>query len=165
VTATGTLTNAGGIVNLQGNAASGPTNLATLNVQGAMPTTVAGQLNLGGDALLQVTNGITAIGSGAQLSLDGAQARVSIGAGTTNSALTGLASNAGTFEMEGNTGLGAGGATVTTTTGFANTGNVFIDAFGGEGASTLTLGGALTNRWCIAAAAAHALMMSAHPLL
>jgi hypothetical protein len=114
---TGTLANAGGIINLQGNATSGTTDQATLNIQGAMPTTVAGQLNLAGDALLQVTNGITAIGSGGQLSLAGAQARVSIGAGATNSALTGLASNAGTFALQGDTGLGAGGATVTTTPG------------------------------------------------
>jgi hypothetical protein len=146
VTVGGTLNNAGGVINLQGNATSGTTDQATLNIQGAMPTTVAGQLNLGGDALLQVTNGITAIGASSQLSLAGAQARVSIGSGTTNSALTGLANNAGTFIMQGDTGLGAGGATVTTTTGFTNTNNVFIDAIGGgQGASTFNIGSNLTN--------------------
>ena len=108
VTVAGTLTNTGGTINLQGNATSGTTDQATLNIQGAMPTTVAGNINVSGDALLQVTNGITAIGTSSQLSLNGAQARVSIGSGTTNSGLTGLASNAGTFLMQGNTGLGAG---------------------------------------------------------
>ena len=145
VTVAGTLANTGGTINLQGNATSGTTDQATLNIQGAMPTTVAGNINVSGDALLQVTNGITAIGSGAQLSLGGAQSRVSIGSGTTNSALAGLASNAGNFFLQGNSGFGAGGATVTTTTGFTNTGTVGIDEFGGQGGSTFNIGGALTN--------------------
>ena len=146
ITATGTLSNAGGIINLQGNATSGTIEQTTLNLEGATPTTVVGQINLSGDALYEVASGITAIGSGGQLSLNGAQARVSIGAGTTNSALTGLASNAGNFIMQGDTGLGAGGATVTTTTGFTNTGNVYIDYLSGEeGASTFNIGGTLTN--------------------
>ena len=103
VTVAGTLDNTGGIINLQGNTAASTTNQATLNIQGAMPATVAGQLNVSGDALLQVTNGITAVGSGAQLSVNGENARVSLGAGTTNSGLAGLASNSGTFQMRGNT--------------------------------------------------------------
>jgi hypothetical protein len=52
---------------------------------------------------------------------------------TTNSALTGLASNAGTLELEG-------GAAVTTTVSFTNSG--ITDVYGG---SSLSLGGALTN--------------------
>ncbi len=145
VASPGTLANAGGTINLQGNATSGTTNQATLNIEGAMPTTVAGAINLSGDALLQVTNGITAIGANSQLSLSGSQARVSIGAGTTNSALSGLASNAGVFELNGDSGSGAGAPTVTTTTGFNNTGTTYVDVFGGEGGSTLNLGGTLTN--------------------
>lgn len=71
VTATGTLNNSGGTINLQGNSTAGTTEQTTLNIEGATPTTVVGQINLSGDALYEVTSGITAIGSGGQLSLNG----------------------------------------------------------------------------------------------
>jgi hypothetical protein len=50
-----------------------------------------------GDADLEFASGaITAIASGGELTLEGSGARVSIGAGTSSTALTGLATNAGT---------------------------------------------------------------------
>src|SRR5580704_661363 len=145
VTATG-LDNSGTLV-VQGNAASGATNLATLDITVAAPTTWTGAARVSGDALLEFkSGGITAIGHNAFLELDGAEARVSIGSGTTSSALTGLASNAGTLLLRGDTGFGAGGSAVTTTTSFTNTGTVSIDGLAfGDGGSTLTLGGTLTN--------------------
>ena len=60
---------------------------STLQIAGAAgfgtAGTVTGSVNLSGDALLLFdSGGITSIAGGAQLSLDGAQSRVSIGAGT-----------------------------------------------------------------------------------
>jgi fibronectin-binding autotransporter adhesin len=145
VTASG-LDNSGTLV-LQGNAASGATNLATLDITAAAPTTATGIIRVIGDALIEFkSGGITAIGSNATLELDGAEARVSIGPGTTSSALSGLASNAGTLMLRGNTSFGDGGSVVTTTTSVTNTGTLSVDALGfGDGGSTLTLGGTLTN--------------------
>jgi hypothetical protein len=61
--------------------------------------------------------------------------------------------------------VSASGDTITLNGALANSGLTEIDVSGGQGGTTVAIGGALTNRWCIAAAAAHALMMSAHPLL
>jgi len=88
---------------------------------------------------------ITAIGSGGNLQLDGAQARVSIGAGTTNSALSALAVNYGALGLQGDTSNGAGGSTITTTAGLTNYGTIDLDTNDGEGGSALRIGGALIN--------------------
>jgi hypothetical protein len=135
-----------GTVNLQGNAASGTSNQATLDITAAAPTDATGTMNVSGDADLEfASGGITAIALGAQLELDGALARVSIGSGTTSTALSGLASNAGTFLLRGSDSNGAGGASLTTTTSFSNAGTLGVDAASGDGGSGLTVGGTLTN--------------------
>jgi hypothetical protein len=56
-----------------------------------------------------------------------------------------LSSNAGTLTLQGDTGEGAGGATLTTTVAFDNTGTLLVDNSGNDGASTAKFGGALTN--------------------
>jgi fibronectin-binding autotransporter adhesin len=144
VTAAG-LHNTGTLI-LQGNATSGTTNQATLDITAAAPATATGSIRVSGDAMVEfASGGITAVGIGASLELDGAQARVSIGSGTTSTALSGLSSNAGTLLLRGGASLGAGGATVATTVGFANAGTLEVDPFSFDGGSTLTIGGTLTN--------------------
>jgi hypothetical protein len=93
-----------------------------------------------------------AVGAGASFAMYGAGARASIGPGATaKSALSGLSSNAGAFDLEGfSDRYGWGGVTLTTMTGFNNSGDLSVDAqenfWGtGDGGSTLTLGGALSN--------------------
>jgi hypothetical protein len=135
VTATG-LSNSGAI-SLAGNGAA----QAGLNITGApAPATWTGTANLSGNALLQFagTSQIGAIGSGAQISLTGPQAFVAAaGINTTsNSALTGLSSNAGSFFLQ------SGASLTTIGVGLANTGSVRVDQSGGGG-SSLTIGGAL----------------------
>jgi hypothetical protein len=115
---------------------------AALKVNTAAPTTLTGNFDLNGDALLQYANGafIAGIGVGASLSLDGAKARVAVAAApASNSALTKLGVNAGTFTLTND-------AALTTTVAFNNnsTGTTQIGgSFGGGG--KLTIGGALTN--------------------
>jgi hypothetical protein len=137
------LTNTG-TINLQGNTTSGATEQAVLVITAAAPTDATGTMNVSGDAVLVFgSGGITAIALGAQLALDGAQARVAITGGA--SALSGLASDAGTFLLRGSNSNGAGGASVTTTTSFSNAGTLGVDAASGDGGSGLTIGGALAN--------------------
>jgi hypothetical protein len=78
-------------------------NQAALEIAGAAPGTLAGFVDLTGNALLQFSSGsITAIGGGERLSLSGAQAQVNdAGAPGNDSALTQLNTNAGTFVFEG----------------------------------------------------------------
>jgi hypothetical protein len=117
-----------GSITVQGNAALGATQQATLYVTGAAPSTLTGSVSLYGDSLLEFgSGGITTIGTGASLALYGAQARVSIGTGATNSALSGLQSNAGTLDLEGDNPNGNGGGSLTTTTGLNNSGTLDVD--------------------------------------
>ena len=111
---------------------------ATLDIAAAAPSTLTGIDNLGNDALFEYGSGaITAIGSGAQLSLNGAHARVALASGSgSNSALRRLASNAGTLRLEN-------GGVISTTTDFLNAGILEVDDIGGG--SRLTIGAALTN--------------------
>ena len=83
---------------------------------------------------------VTGIGSGAGLTLNGPKALVALSSGlTTNSALTGLADNAGTLVLEN-------GAVLTTTVGLTSTGPVYVDSYySSGGGSSLTIGGMLTN--------------------
>ncbi len=107
---------------------------------------VAGELDgdvaLSGDALLEFATGsIDTIESYGSLWLDGAQARINAAdAGDDNSALTGLVLNEGGFRL-GN------GASVSTDGDLENdaSGGIFVDAFLGEGGSSLAIGGTLTN--------------------
>ena len=97
-----TLTNAG-TIDLTGGSAR-----AALEVTGAAPATLDGNYILQGNALLDLastsispTGGVTAIAGHASLVLDGAKSWVGLGASTTsNSALTGLTSNAGTLAIQ-----------------------------------------------------------------
>ena len=101
---------------------------------------ISGQVNLAGNSLVQFGSGaLTSIASGGQLSLNGANAQVQIsGDSANNNALTGLSSNAGYFYLHN-------GASLTTTTGLDNSNNLLLDYFGGDGGSSLAVGGTLTN--------------------
>ena len=124
-----------GTIDLTGGAAI----RATLDSTAAAPATWTGSAFLSGDALLEfASGGITAIGSGAELSLNGALSWVALSTALTgNSALTKLASNVGTFAADG-------GSALTTTGGFTNTGTLDLDTTG-TGGSHLAVGGTLTN--------------------
>ena len=135
------LDNTGGI-HLLGSSA----NQALLDVTGSAGFGTAGVLSgnvrLTGDSAIEFASGeITSLAAHAQLHLNGNDAFIedSTALGS-NSALTGLASiGAGaTFELENK-------AAVSTTGALVNDGNVRLDVDGGDGGSSLTLAGALTN--------------------
>jgi hypothetical protein len=126
-----------GTINIDG----GSTNQAVLDIAAAAPATWTGTLNVSGDGLLEFagTSGIGAIASGAQINLsapDAVIAAAGLGTGS-DTALTGLASNAGQLQLQY-------GATLTTTGGLTNSGGLYVDN-GGSGGSSLTIGGTLTN--------------------
>ncbi len=139
-TLSATAVNNTGTIDLYGNG----TNQAALKVSGAAgfgtAGVISGQVNLAGDSLVQFGSGaLTSIASGGQLSLNGANAQVQIsGDSANNNALTGLSSNAGYFYLHN-------GASLTTTTGLDNSNNLLLDYYGGEGGSSLAVGGTLTN--------------------
>jgi hypothetical protein len=121
-------------------------NQALLDVSGSAGFGTAGVLSgyvrLYGDSAIEFASGeITSLAAGAQLHLSGNDAFLegSTAPGS-NSALTGLAS------------IGAGAvlglhnkASVSTTGALVNDGTVRLDFVRGDGGSTLTVGGALTN--------------------
>ncbi len=102
---------------------------------------VTGSVNLLKDSLIQFASGqLTSIASSSTLSLTGSNAFVA-DAGTigSNSALTGLTSNAGNLEVNAQ-------STVALTGDLANSGAVGLDGGPyGYGGSTLTIAGTLTN--------------------
>ena len=102
--------------------------------------TLIGDVSLSGDALLEFASGeITTIDSDSGLSLSGPKAFVADKSSTTSSsALTGLNT------IDGNLTL-INGATVTTSGALSNSGSIILDNGGGDGASSLTIGGALTS--------------------
>jgi|GEM_PF-4554476 len=108
---------------------------ATLDVQDAAPTTLTGTVNVGRNSLLKyASGGITAIASGAALNLDSTGV-VALSSNTGgNTALSGLASNAGTLSLRDH-------AALATSSGveFVNSGTVAIEL------GVLALGGTLTN--------------------
>ena len=129
-----------------GNETIGSTEQATLNVKAAAPATLTGKLYIHGDSDVEFTSGsIASIGNGAELQLDGMQSRVSDGAGTANSALSGLASNYGTFDEEGDWSTGPGGSVVSLSGPFTNYNTFQLDVYNGDGASTFTDTGVFTN--------------------
>ncbi|HVV92957.1 MAG TPA: VWD domain-containing protein, partial [Hyphomicrobiales bacterium] len=82
---------------------------------------------------------ITSIASNSSLALVGSEAFVADAGHTgSNSALTGLATNAGTLDLEL-------GATISTTGNLNSTNRIQVDVFGREGGSHLTVGGTLSN--------------------
>ncbi|MFO1080280.1 MAG: VWD domain-containing protein [Reyranellaceae bacterium] len=142
VTATG-LVNSGRI-NIVGNAAAQSTLNITNGAAGFGTTGVeTGFVYLEQNALLQFASGQINTINGT-VWLNGANARIAdAGATSTNSALVGLKTVAGDFNLEN-------GASVGPTSGGLNiigTGRVALDApyIGGAGGSTLTIGGVLTN--------------------
>jgi fibronectin-binding autotransporter adhesin len=92
-----------GTINIEAYSDFSPTEAILNDTGDAAPDTLAAgvSLNLSGNALLEyASGGITSIGSGAQISLNGTQARIANASDTTtNSALTGLVSNAGTLTL------------------------------------------------------------------
>jgi len=113
-------------------------SLAGLGTAGSL----TGEVELIGNALLEFAGGsIDTIELDASLLLLGAQARVAVtGDLDGNSALIGLARNDGRLEL-------ANGAIVETTDGvdFTNTGDLYIDEVDGDGGSTLSIGGEISN--------------------
>ena len=149
LTVDGTFTNTGGLLTLTGGTQSGAT--AQMVVTGAVPSTLTGSYSIVGDAggaVLQYgSGGITQIGDGASnssdLYIDGANAFIEVGATNSNSALDGLATIAsnGVLDLRD-------GASVTTDTSLTINGGsarLKIDAYGGNGGSTVTIGGNLIN--------------------
>ena len=128
------------------------TNQTLLSVAADAPSTWTGTVDICGNGLLEFggTSQIGAIGSGAQINLDGPQAFIAAaGLGTGgNTALTGLTSNAGGLTLQD-------GATLITGGGLTNSGLVGVgfgpDPFfydfitGTAGGSSLSIGGTLTN--------------------
>ena len=120
--------------------------LARLDIAHAAPAALSGSFALVDDALLEFdSGGITSISATGGLTLQGAGARVSIGAGTANSALSDLSSNNGTFGLDDD-------VAVTTTTGLTNLHDLYVDTGANVGAgveylggSRLAIGGVLTN--------------------
>ena len=137
------LDNAGsGSLNLTGSSADQPlldvTGVAGFGAAGVL----RGDVRLSGDSAIEFASGeITRLKGGSSLSLVGKDAFIedSTALGS-NSALAGLASIGGdaTFELEN-------GASVSTTGSLANDGAVELDFLGGDGGSSLTVAGTLTN--------------------
>ena len=134
-----------GSLTLQGNVSNGSTDQATLKIVGATASVVQGPIRVGGDALLQFGGGaITTVAGASSLEIDGAEARITSG-NATSSALTKLSENEGSYQLQGNSSYGAGGATWATTTAFANDGTFSVDVGSFDGASSATIAGVLTN--------------------
>ena len=148
LTVQGVLDDTSGLINVIGGQAGASANL---DIVGAVASTLAGNYsvvgNAGGALLQWGSGGITQIGDGASndgyLYIDGSNAFAEIGTTNTNSALTGLATIAsnGVLDLRD-------GATVSTTgdlTVAGGSARLKVDAYGGAGGSTVTIGGNLTN--------------------
>ena len=103
---------------------------------------LSGNVRLTGDSAVEFASGeITSLAANAQLHINEAHAFIedSTALGS-NSALTGLASigSGATFDLENE-------AAVLTTGALVNDGNLYVDRLGGDGGSSLTVAGALTN--------------------
>ncbi len=130
----GALANTGSIYLYGGSS----TNQAVLDITAGAPAVWTGVLQLSGDALVEFQGGsIGSIANGATISLIGATAFVADqGSLGNNSALGGLASNAGTLRLDGGTQLGITGDLV-------NNGSLYVDSY--NGGSLLSIGGTLDN--------------------
>ena len=104
--------------------------------------TLSGYVRLAGDSAIEFTSGqITSLAKRAHLGLNGSDAFIEDSKALgSNSALTGLASIGvgATFTLHDQ-------VAVSTTGALANDGNVYLDRVSGDGGSSLTLAGALTN--------------------
>src|SRR5207244_863641 len=121
VTATGLVNT--GTINLTGiNNASG-TKQATLNILGPAPATL-GNFNILGDALLEFASGaVTGIASGTTLSLRNDGTPISLNA---SGITTGTFSNAGTLNVDNNSGSFDGGSSLAIGSTLSNSGTVNI---------------------------------------
>ncbi len=139
----GALQNTGSIT-LSGNNSLGNTERAVLDVLSAAPTTWTGSIALYGQSLLEFSSGsIGAIADDAEIYLGSADGYISDAGGADDSAISGLTSNAGDFELQD-------GASVALSGGLTNTGTVYLDTntdygLDPNGGSTLNITGALTN--------------------
>ena len=103
-----------------------------------------GSVNLSGNAfghaLLEFASGeITTIAGSSELTLSGPDAFLADANNTTSdSAVTSLATVTGQLNLNG-------GAQLMTVNALTLTGTIFIDAYGGQGGSSLAIGGAVTN--------------------
>jgi hypothetical protein len=115
----------------------GYTTQATFDTNATAPTTLVGHVDLTMDALLEFTSGsITGIAQGSFLSIFQSDARVALSSDTSsNSALTQLATNAGTLILESSV-----INTAASGTDFLNTGSVECSY-----SSQLDIGGVITN--------------------
>ena len=134
-----------GLIELTGNPNAGNTQQAVLDITGAAPSNWTGTLTLNGQALLEIGSGeIASIAPGAEIYLASPDAYVADAASTaSNSALTGLTSNAGDFEVQD-------GASVKLSGDLTNTGTVNADTwtdygFSPSGGSSLAIPGTLSN--------------------
>ena len=90
------LTNSG-YIELNGGTGASPNQTTLVVTEGPAPTTLTGSYSVYGDALVEFAFGeITSIGTFAAVLIDGADARIAdSGTPDSNSALTGLTTNAG----------------------------------------------------------------------
>jgi hypothetical protein len=140
--ATATALDSTGSINLTGDGA----NQALLDVTGAAgfgtDGVLSGNVQLAGDSAIEFVSGqITILTGGLTLAGNDAFIEDSTAQGS-NSALTGLASigSGATFTLNY-------GASVSTTGALVNDGSIQIDTNAGDGGSSLTVAGALTNSW------------------
>jgi hypothetical protein len=112
-------------------------NQALLDVTGIAGFGAAGVLSgyvqLAGDSAVEFAGGQITSLSGSLL-LNGSNAFVEDGSASSNNALTGLADIAGSLDLENK-------ATVSTSGPLSNDGALQLDLFGGDGGSSLTVGG------------------------
>ena len=136
-----TLSNTG-TIKLNGNVSNQALLDVTTGVAGfGTAATLTGTVTLTKDSAIEFKSGeINTIGAGSQLTLNGNNAFIEDGASFSNSALTGLATVAGSFLLEN-------GAAVSTTGAVSDSGLLGVDfvSFSGEGGSTLSIAKGLTN--------------------
>ena len=135
-----------GTINLLGNSSIGNTKQAVLDISGAAPSAWTGTVTLNGQALLEFGSGeITSIAQGAEIYLGSPDGFIAdAGSSASNSALTGLTSNAGDFELQN-------GVTVKPSGGLTNSRTINVDSQASSGGSSLAIGGTLTNSGAITA--------------
>jgi hypothetical protein len=137
-----TLSNTG-TINLNGNGGNQALLHVTTGAAGfGTAGTLTGTVDLTNDSAIEFASGqISTIGAASQLLLDGNNAYVEDGTSGSNSALTGLATIAGSLYLEN-------GAKVSTTGALADSGILGVDSYPpvyGSGGSTLSIAKGLTN--------------------
>jgi autotransporter passenger strand-loop-strand repeat protein len=145
-TASATVVTAGGLsntgtINLVGDEFGDGTGAAELILtSGAAPSTLSSTITLFGPSLLEfASGGISSIAGSGKLIVGNAHAFVADSGSTgSNSALTGLSSVAGDFELQY-------GAALSLSGGLTVGGSLNIDTNGGASGSTLNVAGDLTN--------------------